>query len=219
MLANKLMSVGNPRLVSNLGGKTFSGSATTVTDTGFSLGAAQSDRVIVITVAASAGSARQISGVTIGGSAATLAILSASSSYCTGIYYLAVPSGATADIVYTFTGAITNMASNVYALTGWGSVTLYDSNTAIGTSFNLATASDLDTASGGLLVAAAAGVGIADPYFNSTPTLTQDRLYKNEMSNCLLGSKWPSSAATGTSVSFHTDTSGSSKTLCAAAFS
>lgn len=219
MLANKLLSVGNPKLVTSLGGSTYAGSASSITATAFNLGPEQADRVIVVCVAAGAGSARQVSGITIGGAAATLAVRSASVSQCTGIYYLAVPAGTTADIVYTFTGLVTTLTSCLYALTGWGAVTLYDFNTANGTGFDLSTAADLNTAAGGLLLATAATVAGGAPSFTSSPTLTQDQLYSNGLSYGLCASKWPSAAATNTTVTLHTDTSGASKSICAAAFS
>lgn len=219
MLANKLLSVGNSRLVTKLGGTTWTGSASSVTATAFGIGAAQTDRVIVVCVAAGASAARQVSGVTIGGAAATLANRSASVAQCTGIYYLAVPAGTTANIVYSFTGTITTLTTHVYALTGWGSVTLYDSNTANGTGFNLSTASDLDTAAGGLLLAVAATSATAAPSFTSSPTLTQDQLYNNGMSWGLCSSSYPSTSATATLVTLQTNLSGSSKSICAAAFS
>lgn len=219
MLANKLLSVGNPKLVTSLGGSTYAGSASSLSATGFSIGPAAGDRVIVVCVAAGAGAARQVSGVTIGGAAATLAVRSASVSQCTGIYYLAVPTGTTADIVYTFTGTVTTLTSCVYALTGWGAVTLYDFNTANGTGFDLSTAADLNTAAGGLLLATAASIASSTPIFSSSPTLTQNQAYNNGLSHGLCASKWPSAEDTNTAVTLQTSTSGASKSLCAAAFS
>ena len=219
MLADKLLAAGNPKLVTKLGGTTWAGSASSITATAFSLGAAQADRVIVVCVAAGAGAARQVSGITIGGNAATLAIRSASVSQCTGVYYLAVPSGTTADIVYTFTGAVTTLTTSVYALTGWGSVTLYDSNTANGTGLDLTTAADLNTPDGGLLLATGATGASSAPDFLWSLALTQDQDYNNGISYGLCSSKWPSSAATNTSVTFLTDTKGTNKSVCAAVFS
>lgn len=219
MLANKLLSVGNPRLVTKLDGTTWTGSASSVTATAFGIGVAQTDRVIVMSVAASASAARQVSGVTIGGAAATLAIRSASVAQCTGIYYLAVPSGTTANIVYSFTGTITTLTTHVYALTDWGSVTLYDSNTANGVGITLSTASDLDTVDGGLLLAVAATDSTVPPTFTSSPTLTQDKLYNNGTKCGLCSSMYPSTAAWATNVKLESDISGPSKSICAAAFS
>lgn len=220
MLAQKLLAAGNPKLVTSLGGSSYGGTAgTSLTATAFNLGAPSPDRVIVVTVAAGGAAARQVSGITIGGVSMNLAVRSASVSQCTGIYYLAVPSGTSADIVYSFTGSVSPLTSCVYSLTGWGSVTLYDSNTANGTGFDLTTASDLNTAAGGLLLAVAATVAGSSPNFSSSPTLTQDQAYNNGFSHGLCASKWPSAAATNTAVTLHTDTSSASKSLCAATFS
>lgn len=213
MLAKKLLSIGNPRLATFLGESEFSSAASSFTATAFSIGQAASDRVIVVCIGSGGSSARQVSGVTIGGNAATLAVRSASIARCTGIYYLAVPSGTTADIVATFSGSVDMAHFSVYSITGWASVTLFDSATATDTGSFTVTATGLDTANDGVIfqVVACNGVGSLSPY-------VQDASYTVSTHGSICGRVWPSSAATGTSVT-HTASGNTAKSICLAAFS
>lgn len=214
MLADKLLAAGNSKLATYLGEYEFTGSSATVTATAFSIGAAADDRVIVVATGGGAAFSRQVSGVTIAGSAATLAVRSASIARCTGIYYLAVPSGTTADIVVTFSGSVDMANFGVYALTGWPSVTLYDSTTAVDTGgAYTVTATGLDTANDGLIVQVIAGNGRG-----SFSPFTQTHVYTVSYDSVGGAIKWPSVAATNTSVS-HTFMGNSDKSICVAAFS
>lgn len=213
MLANKLLSAGKSKLATYLGSYEFSGSASVVTATSFDIGAASSDRVLIVSVAGCAASARQVSGVTIAGSAATLAIRSASINRCTGIYYLAVPSGTTANIAATFSGAVVMAHIVVHSLKGWPSVTLYDSSTAIDSSVTTVTATGIDTVNNGLAIQVVACNG-----YGSVSPFVQDDGYSSGVDSSVVGRKYPTSSATGTSIT-HTASGTTAKSICVATFS
>lgn len=154
MLSNMLLATSrNIRRFRALGVSTGSGSS--LTWTSVDLGEATSDRVIVVAVAGASAGSRQVSGVTIGGSAATLAARSSSFTMATGIYYLAVAAGTTANIVASFTGSMDDIAITAYSLTGWGTVSVYDSGSVNSTVTTLSL-TGFDTSAGGLHVSAKA---------------------------------------------------------------
>lgn len=102
--------------------------AKTYTFSGTSIGAEAADRVVIVAAAGSSGSARSISSVTIGGVTASVAVTQASTSAIgarcrIGLYYLAVASGTTADIVVTFSGTMGHGMIAVFAMTGHTSET------------------------------------------------------------------------------------------------
>lgn len=131
------------------------GSGSSLTWTSADLGEATSDRVIVVAVAGASAGSRQVSGVTIGGSAATLAARSSSFTMATGVYYLAVAAGTTANIVASFTGSMDDIAITAYSLTGWGTVSVYDSGT-LNSTVTTMSLTGFDTSAGGLYVSAKA---------------------------------------------------------------
>lgn len=100
--------------------------ATTYTFSGTSIGAEAADRVVIVAAAGSSGSASSISSVKIGGVTASVAVTQASTSATgarIGLYYLAVASGTTADIVVTFSGTMGHGMIAVFAMTGHTSET------------------------------------------------------------------------------------------------
>lgn len=97
---------------------------TTYTFAAASIGAASADRVVIVAAGGSSGSARTISSVTIGGVTANVAVTQGSTTSVggrVGLYYLAVPSGTTADIVVTFSGLMGNCRIATFAMTGHAS--------------------------------------------------------------------------------------------------
>lgn len=85
------------------------------------IGTAASDRIVVVGVQTRANAARSVSGVTIGGNAATSIVVAndtAQGADISALYYLAVPSGTTADIVVTLSAAMVRCAINVWAVYG-----------------------------------------------------------------------------------------------------
>lgn len=109
-------------------GRQFSSGApgtTTKTFTAADIGAAATDRVVVVFVDATNSAAPGSISVTIGGNAATQAafVTSASTVTTCGIYYRAVSAGTTANIVVTSTFGTYGFAISVYALYGLQSAT------------------------------------------------------------------------------------------------
>jgi hypothetical protein len=100
-----------------------SGSNTfTYTFAGTAIGTASADRLVVVTAAINqlASGSYFINAISIGGTAATIAVRSASSTNC-AIAYLLVPSGTTADIVVSLAGGGTpgRCQISVFNVTGW----------------------------------------------------------------------------------------------------
>lgn len=216
MLAYKLMSVGNAKTFANLGGGNFTSSASSFTATAFNIGPEKPDRVIVVCVAGKSEFNRQISGITIGGNAATLATRSISRITISGIYYLAVPTGDTADIVISFTGSVDALIYNVYAVTGWGTVSLYDSTSAYGT-YSTLTASGFDTAIGGVAFMAASALASSSP---SVSDFTSNKTGSSSGTYFICGSINPTAQVTNLDPVLTTDDSGSSsKVFSVASFS
>lgn len=95
---------------------------TSYTFTSASLGAAASNRVIVVTIygRASTSSGRSVSAVTIGGVSATQAVTeTANNNFMTAIWYAAVPSGTTGNIVVTWSGGnMENTVVDIHRTTG-----------------------------------------------------------------------------------------------------
>lgn len=104
---------------------TQAGNPNTVTYTGISLGAAQSDRAIIVTVDYVAIS---LSSVTIAGIAATLVASATSSSTSASIWIALVPTGTSGNIVLSGS-QIALSGIGVYSATGLLSLTPFDTST------------------------------------------------------------------------------------------
>jgi len=172
--------------------------ATTYTFTAANIGTATSDRVIVVGVMLNSSTNRTVSSVTLGGNAMT-SIVGTNSASNTALFRISVASGTTADIVVTGSGASNGCYVVVYSLTGWGTVTTYDSNSAAST--NAATISTtIDTASGGAVIGiqnrfntgSVTTAGFTTQNVNTTFDGTQ-RIYA--------GNTFPTTSATGTTYS------------------
>lgn len=98
---------------------------TTYTHASQNFGSASADRFIVAVVTGRAGGARTISSVTIGGVTATEAIQHADSGNNVGIYYAAVPSGTSGDVVVVWSAGMVRCGVGLWAVTG-GLNTVYD---------------------------------------------------------------------------------------------
>ena len=97
--------------------------ATAFTFSGHSLGAAEANRKIVITVfgVGTTASSRLVSTLTIGGVSATLAIAVQNSTedhYACEIWYATVPTGTTGDVVVTWNAAMGNCAIGAFRVIG-----------------------------------------------------------------------------------------------------
>lgn len=163
------------------------GSYASITYSGASIGTAASNRMVVVCVGCRNNTGTGISGVTIGGNAATQIVKSPSSSSeepCVAIYALMVPSGTTANIVVTANSAFYDGAIAVYAVYGRSSVTEVDSDSAEQAASSAALAITLNVPAGGVGIACTLGndpatsftwVGFTednDASFNSNPTFS-----------------------------------------------
>lgn len=93
--------------------------ASTYTFTGAAIGVAATDRLVVVGIGASAGGARSVSSVTIGG--VTAALINTSTLSADGIAAIAclrVAAGTTANIVVNFSGGCTSCSIGVWNING-----------------------------------------------------------------------------------------------------
>jgi len=171
--------------------------ATTYTFTGVGIGDATSDRVFVIGVMLNAGSAITVSSVTFNGNAMTN-IVGTSSASNTALFRIDAPSGTTANIVITGSGASNGCYAAMYSLTGWGSVATFNSNSATGSSATISTT--VNTASGGAVI------GIQNRFntnsVSSSGFTTQDSNKSFDgTQRVFAGNTFPTTAATGATYS------------------
>lgn len=117
-----------------IGTLTSASNLTTYTFTAASIGAARTNRLVVLAVQGLTTTGRTISSVTIGGNAASVAASSASNNSQSGLYYLNVTSGTTADIVVTFSGSNSRCTVHVYTITGLKSFTPVGADATVSTS-------------------------------------------------------------------------------------
>lgn len=134
------------------------------TFSGFDIGTAAADRVVVAVIGWGFSVGSTISGVTIGGVSASAAgsPANASSSNRVAIYYAVVPTGTTADVVVDFSTDITGGGvCKVYY--GYpASSTPVDTGNGTAASGGVITLSDLEIGVGGILIAGRVGTG-GDP--------------------------------------------------------
>jgi hypothetical protein len=88
---------------------------TAYTFPGCDFGPEHPNRVVAIAASMVSGSGRTISSVTIGGIAATLAVTSASGTNANEIWYAVVPTGATGDVIVTWSGSCTACGIQVWS--------------------------------------------------------------------------------------------------------
>lgn len=96
---------------------------TTYTFTAHAIGAAASNRKVVVAATGRMGSGIQVSSLTVGGVSATSAVSSGSGTSHSSIWVVDFPTGTTADIVVTFSGGAARCAVAVWAMYGAGSST------------------------------------------------------------------------------------------------
>lgn len=156
MLARRLLRGSVPRVLEYVTSSTYvsSTAVSSVTFSGVSLGAADSDRIIVAGLYAGATGNRTISSLTVAGSSMNLFAKIDGLLTMAGFYYLAVPSGTTADFVATFSGNVSPAALVVYRLTDWPSLNLLDSSAAYETA--AARSGTVDVAQRGAVLAVGA---------------------------------------------------------------
>lgn len=131
---------------------------TSVTFAAQNLGAAASDRKILITVSAEADAAGTptVSALSVQGIAATLVATGAGADGRASVYIVNVPSGSTGDIALTFSTAYGRLVVGVYRITGLLSSTAFHTASAIN---NDPLTAAINVKSGGFAVAVMAGGG------------------------------------------------------------
>lgn len=100
--------------------------------TGISAGQEDTNRIIIVCAVGRLSSGTgSITGITIGGNAATQIVATSSNQNIGAIYALSVPTGATVDVVVTPSAAAVRMAISVYALYGKSAVTAHASSSQL----------------------------------------------------------------------------------------
>lgn len=152
---------------------TSASALTNYTFSNVNIGTATATRFVVVCCFgwSGSGSARTVSSVTIGGTAAA-AIINPSTQYAGAIYGLAVPSGSTANIVVTYSGAMSDAGIYVFAVNNLETASAIGVNNAASSSssqsFSLATVPN------GVVIAHTMG-GPAASGFTSWSGLTQNQ--------------------------------------------
>ena len=134
---------------------------TTYTFSSQDFGEAAANRYIVVTAGGYDTSNETVSSITIGGVTATIAVQVTGNSVTAAIAIAKVPTGATGDVVVTFSGNMENAGIGVYRLVNLQSATATDTGTDIAESSN-ALADDLTIP--------ADGCGIGYAYIQSSNT-------------------------------------------------
>jgi hypothetical protein len=138
------------------------------TFTSQNIGTASSDRYIVIAITGGNGSTTNITGVTIGGNAMTKENGNASAAgTVSAIYRLLVTTGTSATVVVTFSSATTLFCCiNMYALTGFGTISAPYSTFTTTTAVSNVVSGTLNNTAGG------AAIMIAGRFQSTAPTVT-----------------------------------------------
>ena len=153
---------------------TFDGTAlTTYTFASQNIGIASSTRRVIVAVRILSSAARTISSVTVGGVAATAVVTRTVTNffnYRLSFYIADVPTGTTADVVITNSGACEASSISVWAAYNLASSIAVDSDLSTNTSSPFAIPS-LSTTEGGILVAASlslTGGAVSASWTNAT---------------------------------------------------
>jgi len=129
---------------------------TTYTFSSVNLGDAATDRVIIVGIGGTSGSSRSISSVTIGGVSATAAATANISwAIVNSIWYAAVPSGTTGDIVITFSAVMVQCVVNAFRMTGQTSNT--PANTGTDTTGSTTSDPNINVTAGDVIVSNVVG--------------------------------------------------------------
>lgn len=158
-----------------------SNSSTTNTSTytfsGQDIGTAASSRMVVVAAHSRSSASRTLNTVTIGGVSATEAIQLQSGTNQLAIFYASVPTGATGDIVLTYSGTILRAAIGVWAVYDLQSTTPTDT----GSSTAASPSPNIDVSAYGVMVACsvvqdgsttrtATWTGVSEQYDNRVET-------------------------------------------------
>lgn len=132
---------------------------TTYTFSTQNLGTASSDRYIVVNAAAarSGGLTGAINSITvqgISGSSVVQRTQDTNIANIQGLFIVAVPTGTTGDVVVTFNGSCVRAGIALWAVTGIGSATAYDTATANDSGVNPNPSNTIDCEADGIIIAA-----------------------------------------------------------------
>jgi len=148
--------------------------ATSYTFSSAAIGNADGSRVVVVGIAPRTNSAASISSVTIGGNTATLGVTANATGQgadIASIYYLAVPSGTTADIVVNLSTTFVRCYINVWAVYGSsGAPTATTSDNTLSTADLSAT---ISCNAGGAIIGMAEGLVSTGPLSWTWTNLTE----------------------------------------------
>jgi len=195
MLARRLMMAGNLKSFAYIGTVNDATSLTTYTFSAVDIGPAHPNRIIVVACLATGGSIRTMSSLTIGGNAMTGVVTDQSTVRFGTIRKLAYPTGTTANIVATFSGAQAWCKIAVYSLIGnWIDLDIAVDTTHSSGTFSVAN----DTAAGGASIVGAVAADIAAPSLNSQAGFTPNTNdVVGAISRAVIGSNYPDVAASG----------------------
>lgn len=216
MLARRLMMAGNLKSFAYIGTVNDATSRTTYTFSAVDIGPAHPNRIIVVVCLATGGSIRTMSSLTIGGNAMTGVVTDQSTLRFGTIRKLAYPTGTTANIEATFSGAQNVCKIAVYSLIGnWT-----DLDNAVDVTHSSGTfAVANDTAAGGASIVGAVVADIATPSLNSQAGFTPNTNDVVGLSRAVIGGNYPDVAASGATQSATFSNSGAlSGVLVAATF-
>lgn len=180
------------------------------------IGTAATGRYVVVAVSIGAGSLPSVTGVTIGGNAASI-IGAASSNTNTGtvFYGLTVNTGTTADIVVSLSGAAVCCGIATYSLYGLSSTTPVDTKQS---SANPGSAS-VTTSNGGVLIVVAANAGALSTYtWTGGPSEDFDDTIEASTAVSYSGASQTTTGATVSITATRASGSAGSPTMAAASF-
>lgn len=147
---------------------TYNGSAsndtniTTYTFTSVSIGTAATNRIVMVAVTSSSGTpARTITSATIAGVSATVLDVNTSFTNRTAFIYANIPTGTTATIVVTFSGAMTRCAVGSYSLYNLKSTNYIDSGTG---SFSGTASATVSVPADGIVIAGIVQISNSNPF-------------------------------------------------------
>lgn len=184
---------------------TFNGSyqsntSATSVSTSFSIGTADSTRVVIIALGAGKDSggfaSNPYSSVTIGGVSATLAVYSNVNTACgPAIYYASVPTGTSATVSFSIAAACHPILVDCWSVTNLSSSTPSATNSAGGTATSQSASLTIPTYG---FAIGCAGTGAASPTLSSWTNLTAQTSYSQSNGAIWTSSYNTSGAATRT---------------------
>ena len=186
--------------------------STVYTFAGMDLGAEALDRTLIVVAGGRSASSVTVTGVTVGGVAATMDFSPAGNS-TVGVARVALAAGLTGDVVVTFSGAMVRAGASVLRVTGGGTPAVSATSTSVGG--NDAT---VVGAAGGFIVAgsfAGTNAAVTEVTWTNATRLTDDYVLESGTNYHMTAA---TSTATGSTAITH-DGSGSLSKTAAVAYS